>query len=174
MRTPAKTLAQRNRERKIAPPSKLERKFMTIWERRADILLQHGWLHDDIEFLLYEREWYFHPARQWKFDFAWPEAMIALEIDGGMTYRRVGGKLYVVPSGHASPEGRRQDIEKSNSALALGWLVFRATSTMLTGKAAEQLILMLAAVYRARVRYESYYFCNELTAEAYRRYELPY
>lgn len=174
MKTPAGTLAQRNRERKITPPSKLERKFIALWERRADILLQHGWLHDEIPLLACEREWYFHPSRRWKFDFAWPEALVALEIDGGMTYRRIGSRLYVVPSGHASPEGRRQDIEKSNAALALGWLVFRATSTMLTGRAAEQLVLMLAAVYRARVRYENYYFCNDLTAEEYRQYALPY
>ena len=30
----------------------------------------------------WEREYRFHPTRKWPFDFAWPGAMLAVEIDG--------------------------------------------------------------------------------------------
>jgi hypothetical protein len=67
-----------------------------------------------------QREYRFHPKRQWKFDFAWPHAMIAVEIEGG-TYS--GGR-------HVRPEGYKRDCIKYNHSALLGWRVFRFTSDM--------------------------------------------
>ena len=67
-----------------------------------------------------QREYLFHHRRKWKFDFAWPQAMIAVEIEGG-TYVR--GR-------HVRPEGFRRDCQKYNSATLMGWRVLRGDSAM--------------------------------------------
>lgn len=68
-----------------------------------------------------QREYKFHKTRKWRFDFAYPEKMIAIEIDGG-TYSR--------KSRHTSPIGYRKDCEKINTATALNWRVFRFDTNM--------------------------------------------
>lgn len=75
-------------------------------------------------------EYRFHPSRRWRFDFAWPERMIALEIEGG-----------VWQSGrHTRPSGFLGDIEKYNAAAAMGWRVFRCTpADIKSGKAAAMM-----------------------------------
>lgn len=60
----------------------------------------------------------FHPIRRWRFDFAWPEQMIALEIEGGI----------FIKGRHTSPHGFMADCEKYNTATLLGWKVIRVTS----------------------------------------------
>lgn len=67
-----------------------------------------------------QRQYRFHPKRRWLFDFAWPQAMIAVEIDGG-TY---------VKGRHVQPEGFRSDCQKINEAQLLGWRVFRGDVKM--------------------------------------------
>jgi len=57
------------------------------------------------------RELRFAPPRMWRIDFAWPDAMLAVEIQGGI-YR--GG-------GHTSAKGMRADIEKSRALMFGGW-----------------------------------------------------
>lgn len=60
----------------------------------------------------------FHPTRKWRFDFAWPEQKLALEVEGGVyikTHRQ----------GHSSVNGILRDIEKYNAATVLGWRVLR-------------------------------------------------
>lgn len=69
--------------------------------------------------------------RQWRFDFAWPEVAIAVEIEGasGMTRPcprcatpvRVGGR-------HHTAEGFAEDCRKYNAAYRLGWTVLRFPS----------------------------------------------
>ena len=59
----------------------------------------------------------FHPERKWRFDFAWPDRMIALEVDGGVW---AGGR-------HTRGAGWVKDAEKLNHAAALGWRMFRST-----------------------------------------------
>lgn len=63
------------------------------------------------------REHRFHPTRLWRFDFAWPEHRVALEIEGGIW---TGG-------GHTRGRGYREDMEKYNEAALHGWLVLRFT-----------------------------------------------
>lgn len=67
----------------------------------------------------YHREFRFHPDRRWRFDFAWPRAMLAVEIDGGQWQAR-GGR-------HA----RDTDREKCNEAAARGWRVLHLSGEML-------------------------------------------
>lgn len=58
-------------------------------------------------------EFKFHPERKWRFDFAWPENMLAVECDGGQ-FTAMGGR-------HNSDADR----EKINTASSLGWTVLR-------------------------------------------------
>lgn len=60
----------------------------------------------------------FHPTRRWRFDYALPEAKVAIEIDGGVwTYGR-----------HNRAAGYIADMEKLNEAARLGWRVLRYTT----------------------------------------------
>jgi very-short-patch-repair endonuclease len=65
------------------------------------------------------REYRFHPSRRWRFDYAWPNTKIAVEIDGG-GFKFGGGK-------HMQP----RDLEKLNTAASMGWKVYRFTPTMI-------------------------------------------
>lgn len=62
-----------------------------------------------------EPEFRFAPPRRWRFDFAWPFEYVALEIEGGAF---VAGR-------HTRGAGFIKDLEKYNTAAALGWTVFR-------------------------------------------------
>jgi hypothetical protein len=57
----------------------------------------------------------FHVTRRWRFDYAWPEHLIALEVEGGVW---VGGR-------HTSGAGFVKDMEKYNEAACLGWRIIR-------------------------------------------------
>jgi len=78
----------------------------------------------------YARDFKFHPARKWLFDFAWPEWKVAIEVEG------IGGKAKVGPDGnggigrHQTNGGIRGDIEKYFEARMLGWDVMRITTAM--------------------------------------------
>lgn len=65
-----------------------------------------------------EPEYRFHPTRRWRFDFAFPSRMIAVEYEG-MT--RQGGR-------HQRFSGFVADTEKYNEAALLGWKVIRVTA----------------------------------------------
>lgn len=73
-----------------------------------------------------EREYKFHPVRRWRFDFAWPDKMLAVEAEGG-TWSR--GR-------HTRGGGFAKDCEKYNEAALLGWCVLRFTAdTIKSGQA---------------------------------------
>ena len=74
-----------------------------------------------------EREYRFHPKRRWQFDFAWPGAMLALEVEGGVHMRRAR---------HTSGVGFTGDCEKYNEALVEGWRVLRVTGEQVSSGAA--------------------------------------
>lgn len=59
----------------------------------------------------------FHPERRWRFDAAWPELKLALEIEGG---------VYVLGA-HTRGAHFESDCEKYAEALTLGWRVLRIT-----------------------------------------------
>ncbi len=66
------------------------------------------------------REYRFHPKRMWRFDFAWPDHKIALEVEGGIY---TGGR-------HTRGPAFAKDVEKYNEAAIIGWRVLRATNHM--------------------------------------------
>lgn len=61
------------------------------------------------------REHRFAPPRRWRLDFAWPDRMIAVEIDGGTW---INGR-------HNRGAGYAKDTEKYNTAVLKGWRVLR-------------------------------------------------
>jgi len=74
-----------------------------------------------------EIEYKFHPTRKWRFDFAVPELMLAVEYEG--IYKRSSDKTR--KSRHTTVGGYRNDCEKYNEAVLLGWRVLRITADML-------------------------------------------
>lgn len=79
-----------------------------------------------------EREYQFC-ERKWKFDFAWPTARVAVEIEGGIHEGAGRGR-------HMRQTGFENDIEKYNFAAMNSWLVFRYTPSMIQPKTLEALI----------------------------------
>lgn len=63
------------------------------------------------------REYRFHPTRKWRFDVAFPDVLVCVEIEG-MT--PAGGR-------HQRWGGFRNDVEKYREAALLGWTVLRYT-----------------------------------------------
>jgi very-short-patch-repair endonuclease len=61
----------------------------------------------------------FHPVRRWRFDLAWPDAKLAVEVEGGVYVE--GG------SRHTRGPGYEADCQKYAEALVLGWRVLRVT-----------------------------------------------
>lgn len=70
-----------------------------------------------------ERELRFHPTRRWRFDFAWPDVKLACEVEGLVRSATKGG--------HQSIGGARQDMDKYEAALLLGWTVYRCHRDMI-------------------------------------------
>lgn len=60
-------------------------------------------------------EYAFHPTRRWRWDWAWRNLKVAVELDGGIW---VGGR-------HSGGKGQERDNEKHNTAQAMGWVVGR-------------------------------------------------
>ena len=75
-------------------------------------------------------EYKFIKNRRFRFDFAWPDLKIAVEVEGG-TYRY--GR-------HQRPGGYENDCVKYSLAALLGWKVVRVTSGMITDGRAEALL----------------------------------
>ena len=63
------------------------------------------------------QEYRFHTVRKWRFDFAWPSKMLAVELDGGTW---ISGR-------HNTGIGIDSDCEKYNAATLDGWRVLRFT-----------------------------------------------
>lgn len=54
-------------------------------------------------------------GRQWRFDFAWPEHKIAVELQGG---------IFRYDPSHTSVARMKGEMEKLNAAALMGWRVF--------------------------------------------------
>lgn len=91
-------------------------------EYMFDLMLQDAGIEG------YKREFRFHPIRRWRFDFAWVDAMVAVEIQGG-TY--MNGR-------HNRGAAMEKEYEKLNEAAVLGWRVlFASAKTVGDGSAVE-------------------------------------
>lgn len=83
-----------------------------------------------------ETEYRFHGLRRWRFDFAWPGRMLAVEVEGGQW---VNGR-------HQRGKGYEDDCEKYNTAALMGWRVLRFTGDMVKdGRALATLLAALEA-----------------------------
>ena len=100
----------------MAEPSEHERTFATLW-RQLD--------GPDLV-----SEYKFHDTRDWRFDFAHPVTLVAVEIEGGV-WGKVGKDGKRRPGRHLQPQGFIEDCHKYNAATADGWAVFRLTADML-------------------------------------------
>lgn len=65
-------------------------------------------------------EYRFHPVRMWRFDCAWTDLKLALEIEGGV----------YVAGAHTRGAHFESDCEKYAEATVLGWRVLRVTPRM--------------------------------------------
>ena len=75
-------------------------------------------------------EYRFAPPRRWRFDYAWPDLKLAVEVDGGIWTR---GR-------HTRGAGVLKDNEKLNTAVLNGWRVLRVTPTQVCDGSAITLI----------------------------------
>lgn len=98
----------RTSPKEVLSESSLEQSFFECWSSRfsPEVTQQHR----------------FHPTRQWRFDFCWPDLKVAVEIQG-------------FGAGHNSYKGMSSDYEKHNAACALGWKIFYLMSHDLTPEA---------------------------------------
>ena len=80
-------------------------------------------------------EYRFHAERKWRFDWAWPEQRVAVEVNGEAWNTKGGGR-----------HGKAADLEKLNAAQAAGWRVFQYTPAMLDLEPITCVSQVLAAV----------------------------
>jgi hypothetical protein len=69
-------------------------------------------------------------------DAAWPEVMLAVELDGAAF--------------HGSPDARERDLQRDAALMALGWVVLRFSYRQLT-RHPERCRAQIAAAYRGRL-----------------------
>lgn len=77
------------------------------------------------------RELRFDEARRWRFDFAWPDLLVALEVEGATW---TAGR-------HTRGAGYEADCEKYDEAAIRGWMVIRVTTDMVDDGRAASLIV---------------------------------
>lgn len=85
-----------------------------------------------------EREFRFC-ERRWRFDYAWPAAKVALEVEGGVFS---GGR-------HTRGAGFVADMEKYNTAVRLGWRVLRCLPEHLHAQQTTDLVRDVIAITEA-------------------------
>lgn len=98
--------------------SMLEERFLKAWET-----------YNRLEIPRPVREYHFATPRKFRFDFAWPDAYIAVECEG-IDHRKV--------------QRYHKDIEKYNLAAQCGWRVFRCTARLMRD-APEEFVNAVAA-----------------------------
>jgi very-short-patch-repair endonuclease len=109
-------MSKRVRVVRKAPPSPTAKQLMA----RAKAAMRDRAFRDNLRAIglgifHMEAEHLFHPTRKWRFDYAWPSAKLALEVDGGVWS---GGK-------HGRGSGIVKDHEKQCEAAVLGWRILR-------------------------------------------------
>lgn len=77
----------------------------------------------------------------WRFDFACPDLLIAMEIEGGAW---VGGR-------HTRGAGFARDLEKYDRAARLGWWVYRCSPRMVKNGWAYESLRIMCNMRRGRL-----------------------
>ncbi len=84
----------------------------------------------------------FHPERKWRLDFAFPDVLVGVEIDGDIFAAENGATA----GKHARGAGRCKDMEKRNAAGELGWLILNyGPPHVRSGEAALQIERIVTA-----------------------------
>ena len=78
-----------------------------------------------------EREHRFHPVRRWRFDFAWLDRKVAVEVHGGAW----------VTGGHNRAGHQASDNEKANTATLMGWKVLTFNTVQMKDLAAVRSVV---------------------------------
>ena len=78
------------------------------------------------------RQYHYARPRKLRADFAWPDAGLLVEVQGGLFSRRNGA--------HGSIEGILADIDRLNEATLAGWRLLRASTDMVKDGRALALI----------------------------------
>lgn len=87
-----------------------------------------------------ERQYHYVPGRKFAGDFAWPEARLVVEVQGGVYTR----------GAHGSVGGILRDIERLNEATLAGWRMLRFVGPQIEdGTAVEYIESALTAPERA-------------------------
>lgn len=92
-----------------------------------------------------ERELIFMPDadkenyRLWRFDFAWPEILLAVEVNGAVYAR---GR-------HARGAGLENDYRKLGEAACLGWTVYQCSGKMVKSGEAIKMVSKLMDYLRS-------------------------
>jgi len=68
----------------------------------------------------WEREYRFAPPRRWRADFAFPDARLLVEVEGGLW----------IKGRHQTWSGYAADLEKYNAATLANWSVLRFSTEM--------------------------------------------
>lgn len=79
--------------------------------------------------------------RKWRFDFAWLEHRVALEVEGGIWIR----------GGHSRGTGQSNDHSKFNAAATLGWHVLKCEPKHLCMLETVNLIKKMLSYVEGRV-----------------------
>lgn len=72
----------------------------------------------------------FDKVRRWRFDYAWPAYLVALEVEGGAW----------IQGRHTRGAGFVADLEKYSEAAAQGWRIMRVTPQQLVSTKTIQLV----------------------------------
>ncbi len=115
-------------KRPKATGSALESKFATWWKTCGGPPL--------------ETQFKFHTARRWRFDFVHAATKTAIEVEGGsfgfgLPCKACGQRKQ---GGHNRGKHFAEDCEKYNTAIRLGWVVFRLTGDMITVENLKEII----------------------------------
>lgn len=79
-------------------------------------------------------EYQFAPPRRWRFDYAWPDSLVAVEFDGGQWVA------------HGGRHNRDSDREKLNQAAVLGWRVLRFSNQQWEASPVDCVALIALAI----------------------------
>jgi hypothetical protein len=90
----------------------------------------------------------FHPTRQWRFDRAYPEIRLAIEVEGGL---RTVGEDGQRGGRHNRPDGYIEDRRKYTAAAVLGWRVVYVTIESLQDNSAVDAIVEILKQEKMRV-----------------------
>lgn len=134
---------QRNAKRKVKPfeivigrEQPPEQIFQNLWDAWG---CRFG--GDDIPSP--ERQWFPVPHRQYRADFAWPAALVAVECDGGTWEKK--------KSGHKTGTGIRAGYERTFECQREGFIVIRLTTDQLRNDGVDW-IKEVAEVVRSRMK----------------------